>query len=380
MLFSQGHMQKEQVLQNFGLTKAEVNLYLELLKKNEETASELAKKTNTNRTFTYDRLKKLIDSGLVSHVVKDNKKYFKAANPNQLLLILGEKEEQVKTILPELEKMKTPDKEGPRVELFSSKNGIRTALNLILKERKGVLIHGSIRGFKESMESYYEIWNQRRAKERIKAKILTNEDIDVPFAEISLLSEEEESSITTFTFGDKTILALWSDVPVAILIESDEISKDNKAFFNTLWEREIKIYSGIDGIYRAWMELVSKRPKELVGYGFSWALAQIYGREFSNKWHKLRLKNDIPCRLISYDDKNSMKYFDVRMIEWPKFNIQFLDKDICGPACVTLSDDLIVEFLCTEKRFRVILSRNREMIAVHRKYFETLWKKSRKEL
>ena len=100
----------------------------------------------------------------------------------------------------------------------------------------------------------------------------------------------------------------------------------------------------MEGIRRAWFELISKKSKELVGYGFSWNLAQIYGRDFSNKWHNKRAKNNIPARLISYADKNSKKYFDVRMIEWKYFNIQFLNKDFCGPACITLSDNLIVQF------------------------------------
>jgi predicted DNA-binding transcriptional regulator len=283
-------MNKEQILQNFGLTEAEVSLYITLLKLGESTASELSEKTNTNRTFTYDRLKKLLDSGLVSYVVKDNKKYFKAAEPSQLLSII-----------------------------------------------------------KES-----------------------------PFTDISLLNEEEKSSITTFTFGNKVIITLWSDVPVAILIKSKEIAQDNIKFFYNLWEREIKIYSGVVGIRRAWMELVLEKSKELVGFGFSWDLARIYGRDFSNKWHKQRSKNNIPARLISYNDKNSNKYFNMRMIEWKNFNISFLDKDICGPACITLSDNLIVTFLYTEKKFRVIVSKNKEMISVYRKHFETLWKNSKK--
>lgn len=367
-------MQKERILQNFGLTEAEVKLYLELLKAGEATATELAKKTNTNRTFTYDRLKKLLDSGLVSYVIKDNKKYFKAAEPSHLLGIIKEREEQVKSILPELEKLKKPYKECPKVELFSSKKGIRTVLNLILKEKKDTLIHGSLTRFKEIMEEYHDIWNQRRLKEKVKVKILTNEDVELPLAEVDLLTEEETSNITTFTFGNKVIIILWSDVPVAILIESEEIAKDNVRFFYNLWNREIKIYSGVAGIRRAWRELVSKKSKELVGYGFSWDLAQIYGRNFSNKWHEQRIKNNIPARLISYSDKNSKKYFDVRMIEHQKFNIQFLDKDFCGPACIALSDNLIVEFLYTEKKFRVIVSKNKEMISVYRKYFEVLWK------
>ncbi len=371
-------MKKEDVLQNFGLTEAEVKLYIELLRTGESTAATLSNKTNTNRTFTYDRLKKLLDIGLISSIIKDNKKYFKAAEPNQLLQLLKEKEEQVRSVLPDLEQLKSPQKEGPKVELFSSKKGVRTALNLVLRERKEVLIHGSLSPFMKTMESYFTIWNQRRTKEKIKAKILTSEHVEVPFAEIDILSEEEKSATTTFTFGDKIIIAVWSDIPVAILIEDKDIAKENSAFFNNQWDREIKIYSGVEGIRRAWMELVSKRSKELVGFGFSWDLANIYGREFSDKWHGKRIENNIPTRLIAYSDKNSRKYFDVRMMEWKDFTVQFLGKEFCGPACTTLSDSLVVHFLYTEKKFRVVVSKNKEMIAVYKKHFELLWKKSRK--
>jgi len=371
-------MQKEEVLLNFGLTDSEIRIYLELLKIGISTANDIAKHTNTNRTFTYDRLKSLLNSGLISYVIKDNKKYFKAAEPSQLLSVLKEKEEQVQSILPELEKLQKTHSDGPKVDVFSSMKGIRTVLNLILKEKKDVVIHGSILLFKKTMDSYYDIWNKIRIREKIKARILTNESVDVPFTEIELLSKEEKSATTTFTFGNKIIIVMWSDIPVAILIESDEIAKENNLFFNSLWNRDIKIYSGVEGIKRAWMELVSEKSKELVGFGFSWNLAQIYGREFSNKWHDERIKNKIPTRLIAYDDKNSKKYFDVRMIEWKNFNIKFLSDELCGPACTTMSDNLIVQFLYTEKNFRVIVSRNKEMISIYKKHFEMLWKKSKK--
>ncbi len=370
-------MNKERVLADFGLTEAEVSLYVALLKLGEASASALAERTNTNRTFTYDRLKRLLGSGLVSYVVKDNKKYFRAAEPSRLLSILQEKEEQVKSILPELERLKVPEKKGPDVEIFSSKKGVRTALNMALKEKKDLLIHGSIKKFREMIPSYYEIWNKRRSEEKIQAKVLSAEDVDVPFAETELLPEEEQSALTTFTFGKYTLIVLWSDIPVAILIDSPAIAKDNAAFFNNIWEREIKIYSGVVGIQRAWMELVKERSKELVGFGFSWALAQIYGRGFSDEWHKQRVENNIPARLISYDDERSKRYFDMRMIDWKDFRISFLDKDLCGPVCVVLSDRLIVNFLYTEKRFKVIVSKNREMISVYKKHFENLWKRSK---
>lgn len=371
-------MQREQVLQNFGLTKAEVQLYLTLLGLGEATANELAKKTNTNRTFTYDRLQKLLETGLVSYVVKDNKKYFKAADPSQLLAILKEKEEQVKEIIPELEKLKIPSKEGPNINVFSSKKGVRTALNLVLKDKKQVYIHGSMEKFKQIMESFYEIWNSRRVQEKVTAKILSNENVELNLAEVDVLSEGETSSITNFTFGDKVIIVAWADVPVAILIESNEIAKDNITFFNTIWNREIKIYSGVDGIWKAFYELVSKKTKFHYGMGYSWALAQVYGKRMSDDWHVKRLKNNIISKFISYDDANSKKYFKERMKKWQNFNIRFLNKNICGPTCVTMSEHMIVTFIYTEKKFKVIINKNKETISVYKKHFEALWKLAKK--
>lgn len=372
-------MQKETILQNFGLTEAEVKLYLELLKVGDATASELAKKTNTNRTFTYDRLKKLLDLGLVSHVVKDNKKYFKAADPSQLLSILKEKQEQIQSILPELEKMRVPPKEGPDVKIFSSKSGVRTALNQILRDKKITYIHGSMIKFKETMSSYYEIWNFRRIKEKIKLNILSNEDIKLDLAESDILPEEEKSSITTFTFGNKVIIVLWADIPVAIHIESDEIAKDNINFFNTIWNREIRIYSGVNGIWKAFYELVGKKTSTHLGIGYSWDLAQVYGRKMSNDWHKKRLANNIKSRLISYDDPKSKKYFKIRMKQWKGFHIRFLPKDVCGPACMTLSDHMIATFIYTEGDFKVIVNKNKETIKAYKKHFEILWRKAKKQ-
>ena len=65
------------------------------------------------------------------------------------------------------------------------------------------------------------------------------------------------------------------------------------------------------------------------------------------------------------------------MKQWKNFQIRFLDKDVCGPTCVTLSDHMIATVVYTEKDFRVIVNRNKETIAVYKKYFERLWEKAK---
>ncbi|MBI5002955.1 hypothetical protein HZC31_06215 [Candidatus Woesearchaeota archaeon] len=369
-------MNQEEVLQNFGLTVAEVQVYITLLKFGEMTASELAKKTGANRTFTYDRLKKLGDTGLVSSFIKDNKKYFLPAQPSQLLSILKEREEQIKNILPQLEQLKQEKESGPIVELYSSSKGVQTALNLMLKQKYAIYLHGTLKKFQECMPTFFTIWNARRMKQKSFMKILSSEEVVLEYAEADLLSEEEKTETATFTFGDATLLVMWSEYPVAILIKSKEIADNTIAFFNTIWNRDVKIYSGIKGIQRAFNELLYD-TKEFVGFGYSKQLSDVYTVEFSNKWHEERVRKKITTRIIGFDEKATKVYFGPRTKEKKQFFVHFLPRELQGPACISLSDTMIATFVYTEKRFHVILNKNKETVAVYKKYFEELWKQAK---
>lgn len=380
-------MNKNIISENFGLTETEVNIYLSLLELGQATASEIAIRNNLNRTFTYDRIERLVEKGLVSYFIKENKKYFKPCDPNQLVALLKENEEEilsqlkkkegeVKEIIPTLLKLRKPKEKIPQVELYSTKKGIKTVLNLILKENKDLYIYGSILHFKNVMEHFYEIWNKQRVKSKIKTKVLTPDIIDLENVEIDYLSEEHKTNTTTFTFVNKIIVVLWSKLPVAILTESKEVAESNIHFFNALWNREVKIYTGSEGVRRAYMELIAGDVKIFRGYGYSKQLADVYTVEFSNKWHVERLKKGIDNKIISYDDKSSRDYFAPRVKKVEKFEVRYLNKDLLGPVCVTFSEKMVVTFIYTEKEFKVILNKNKETIDVYRKHFEHLWKKA----
>ncbi len=369
-------MNKESILQQFGLTEAEVRVYLTLLQTTDATASNIAKKTGANRTFTYDRLKKLSESGLVSYIIKDNKKYFIAAPPSQLLSLLKEREEQIREILPELEQLKKEQEIGPEAEVYSTTKGVQTALNLMLKEKKTIYLHGSLSLFQEKMPTYFTIWNSRRIKEKIKMKILSSEEITTEYAETDLLFEEEKLITSTFTFGEYVLTIMWGDLPLAIVIKSKEIAGNTLAFFNNIWNRPVKIYLGVKGIQRAFMELIQD-TKEFTGFGYSKQLSDVYSVKFSDQWHEKRIKTNVATRIIAFDEKETRRYFKPRTEEKKKFYVHFLPKEMQGPACISLSDKMIATFVYTEKRFHVIINKNKETVEVYKKYFEELWKKAK---
>jgi len=381
-------MNKSILIENFGLTETEVNIYLVLLEMGQSTASEIAHRNSLNRTFTYDRIDKLMKKGLVSSFIKDDKKYFKAADPNNLVAILKENQEkliaeldkkrkEVKSLIPNLVKLRKPKDKIPNVELYSTKRGIKSVLNHILKDKKDLHIYGSLKKFQDVMEHYYIIWNKQRIKNKIKTKILTADPIDIVDTEINYLSNDHKTNTTTFTFGNKTAVVLWSAVPVAILTESKEVAESNIHFFHDLWDIEVKVYSGISGIHQAYWELIANGVKDFRGYGYSKRLADVYSKKFSDDWHKERIKRGIDNKIISFDDKSSIDYFKPRVSKVEKFDVKYLPEDLQRPVCVTFSDNMVVTFIYTEQEFKVVINKNKETINAYKKHFEKLWKKAK---
>ncbi|MEK6846228.1 MAG: helix-turn-helix domain-containing protein, partial [Nanoarchaeota archaeon] len=334
-------MDQKIISENFDLTETEVNIYLSLLELGEATAAEIALKNSLNRTFTYDRIDKLLKKGLVSYYIKDDKKYFKPADPSQLISLLKEhqeeilaklkkREQQVQELIPTLQKFLKPKEKVPLVELYSTKKGIKTVLNIALRDKNEIYLQGSIDKFKETMDYYYEIWNKQRIQANIKTKVLTADFIQLEHAETDFLSSEENGNSTTFIFGNNVVIVLWSQFPVAIRMQSAELAKSMVKSFLTLWNREVKIYSGVQGIQQAYWELISGKAKTYRGYGYSKQLANIYTAEFSNAWHIERLKKGIDNKIISFDDPASKEYFGPRTKKIALFEVRFLNKDLQG--------------------------------------------------
>ena len=105
-------------LERVGLSSSETNVYLNLLKMGSSKAGKISKECQINRTTTYDALKRLQEKGLVSYVIKANRKWFEAVEPGRLLDYLKEKEDYLQKILSELQAIYKLPKEKHDVTLF----------------------------------------------------------------------------------------------------------------------------------------------------------------------------------------------------------------------------------------------------------------------
>ncbi len=83
------------ILEDIGLTRNEIKVYLALLSLGSTTSGPLIKQTGLHTSKVYDSLERLSEKGIVSHYLEDNSKHFKAVDPVRLKDFLAEKKKKI---------------------------------------------------------------------------------------------------------------------------------------------------------------------------------------------------------------------------------------------------------------------------------------------
>ncbi len=237
----------EETLMEIGLTREEIKVYLTMLNLGSNLASKISEETKINRSHVYQLLERLISKGFVSYVIKENRKYFLAVNPEKLIQLIKEKEQKLKDILPSLLEIKTSDKEKPIVEILEGKQGIKTILNDILKTKKEWLAFGSTGKGPEVFPYYAEHWERERVKQKISLRgIFDNSESGkkrgmnlskLKYTKVKYSVQEHFAPSSTWIYGNRLAFVLWDkEHPFAIRVISKEVTDNFKSHFEVLWK------------------------------------------------------------------------------------------------------------------------------------------------
>src|SRR3989344_3043331 len=126
----------ETILEDIGLTKNEIKIYLALLKLGSTATGAILKETKVHASKVYDGLERLADKGLVTHVIIANTKHFKAVNPERLIdflqdkkKIIEEQEKDILSLLPQLKAMQETGLDETEAEVFKGWKGMETVFS-----------------------------------------------------------------------------------------------------------------------------------------------------------------------------------------------------------------------------------------------------------
>lgn len=230
-----------EILEQIGLQKDEVKVYLILIKLGSITATKIASETNLYRTNVYRLLDSLIARGLVGYVLKNNVKYFSATSPKKLLEDHKKKQEELEALVPELEKITKSEHEDLKVRVFKGKEGLIAVLKHILREKKDYVVLGEEGKFQEVFPYFIEQFLRDIVKLNIHEKVLSKESqknkiLLTKNSRIRYISDKYFSPTMTVVFGDYVAIFVWEEPYYATLIKSKPMAQSYRSYFEGLWE------------------------------------------------------------------------------------------------------------------------------------------------
>jgi HTH-type transcriptional regulator, sugar sensing transcriptional regulator len=237
-------MEELNVLREFGLSEKEAKVYLTLLKEGSTTVTPLFKKTQLQRGSLYDILDRLIEKGLVTYVIKSNRKHFEALDPKTFLQILEDKKEQINEILPKL--MSYQKSEEAKVTVYKGRKGMQSVYrDYVRAAPKTCYVFGASGSkFKEAIGEHFFIQFERQIQEYGGiVRIIFNEEArglpildEIANPDFKFISDEFGSPSHTMIYDDKVVIHILEGVPIIILIQSKEVAQSYLNFFNHLWK------------------------------------------------------------------------------------------------------------------------------------------------
>ncbi|MFA5992680.1 MAG: helix-turn-helix domain-containing protein [Candidatus Pacearchaeota archaeon] len=254
-------MEKDtQILEKIGLTKGEIKVYFSLIELGESSSGAVIIKSHVSRSKVYEILERLKEKGLASEVIKQNIRYFQAANPEVILEYIKNKEKELKQqeedfkkILPSLEEKQKFKEEKQEVKVFTGFEGVKTFWNWLLERLTKKDEYLAMTFPKEALENesiiyMFQDFHKKRAEKGINAKILSSEKEEIikkrmNFSQTKFYEFRSTKHILPTGIviaGDVVSTFNWGKTPRVFAIVCKENADQYRKFFYDIWKETKK--------------------------------------------------------------------------------------------------------------------------------------------
>lgn len=231
-----------ELLKSIGLTKGEIDVYLDLLKNQASTAYLIAKRINQHRSGVYDSLRKLQNKALIVEIKDKNKSLFQTKEYTSIEEYLKQKQEDLKKITPYLKEISNTEMPEGKVSISYGLARLRTIFSNILESNDEVLIWILPSNVNEVLGDWFlkEI-NQRIIKNKVPVKLICSNTGSIsnleknPLLEFKMLNEE--SPMFTIVSSNYVFLVVLGSTITVIEMKDANIANGFKARFLFSWEK-----------------------------------------------------------------------------------------------------------------------------------------------
>ncbi|MEA3329865.1 MAG: helix-turn-helix domain-containing protein [Nanoarchaeota archaeon] len=232
------------VLHSVGLHKNEILIYLDLIRTGKSSALDISKRTKIHRTNVYDTVDKLINRGIVTQAIENNRRTFYPIEPRNLLNFHKQLGQELEEIIPEIDLMHKRSKEIRKVVFYEGLASIKNILMNILEDNNPLFVFGLSEISNELLGDFIIKFNRIRESKKLFVKSIYNfknfEKLCAMrksrFSEIKYIPSSFDSMISTIISGNCVVLIFWETPISAITIHNSFVVKTYKKNFDILWE------------------------------------------------------------------------------------------------------------------------------------------------
>lgn len=250
----------ERQLSQLGLSEVQAKIYLSILRARKTTVLQIARDTGIQRPTIYDNVAFLEKSLLVCTIVEGARKYIVPNNPENLFLLIKQKQSVAQEIVPSLQELyRHEEKHDPAVRFYRGEEGLKKLADVILTsdEKEIRTLADYERNIQKPFSERYlrTLW-EARSRKHILGKILythssvpalkANKDYtdtgNIRFnREVRILPEPIQLSVL-YTIVDNHVL-FWGpkEEDVSFQFTSEAYANSLKSLFDYLWSISKKL-------------------------------------------------------------------------------------------------------------------------------------------
>lgn len=234
------------ILEDLGLTNAEIKVYTSLLEIGSSTAGPIRERSGLQNSVVHRALSSLINKGLVNYILESKRKIYQATNPENFFNFIDEKKKKFELILPELKKKQMSAKEEEKATVYKGVKGIKEIYNILINSKdKEYLTFGGGYMCEERMGTeWWESMHTKRISNKLPSRQIFDETvrkfgiklIKRPISKVKYLSKEFAQFQETVISGDYVAINVFTENPYGFLMKDPKVAEGYRKHFELLWK------------------------------------------------------------------------------------------------------------------------------------------------
>jgi predicted transcriptional regulator len=232
------------ILEDLGLSKGEITVYLTLLKLGTTKVGGVIEKSNMASSAVHNSLNSLLEKGLVSYIKKGKIKHYQAAPPKYIGHFTEQKLEKFYELLPQIQSNVKSSEDKQEAEVFEGIQGVTAMLNLLIEDtKKGdeyIFFAAYFIGKNKEIQEFFEKYDFRRKQKGLYLRGLAPLELKPLFiGRRNLLHMKYPACPIPFDISvcnNKVALVAWGEKPVGYLLKSKQMAEMYKEYFEKIWK------------------------------------------------------------------------------------------------------------------------------------------------